>query len=134
MENNRISGFECSFPTGLGYRTSVETLKDSKSAVSVAADTRSIVIIPDLASECKKGGSDRVYLKGGAGSINDGSMLCYPITDDTNAVVMAISIKTATKKFFTCSKKDHYIYLLQRFAFRIAMEYQFKIIKEAINA
>ena len=118
----------------MGTSTPLTTLQRKDSTISITASRQEMIILPDLQAELKKEMHERRFAEGNTEDSNNGSMICFPVKDTrTGAVPLVIAVKSNATNSFTTTRKKRYEYVLRRFAQRIAMEYQLRTLKEAIN-
>ena len=133
-ENNEITGLPIYYPEDEPVRSTVDALNDPSSAIRIAAKTRRIVIITDIAKELKKAKGKRKFADTGNEQDNVGSLICYPVLHNgTKRVPFVISIHCEDAGYFKEDFIDLYELTLQRFALRLSLEYSLLTIKEKLS-
>lgn len=124
LENGKFHSFESFQPNNSGPRTSPEALRRPTSAISRAAETKQIVIIPDVQKELNRG-KKRRFEKGPVEQSNIGSIIAYPVYHyELNCIPYVITVKSSTKEAFgtRSRQKKFYEYVLKQFANRLNLE------------
>ena len=130
VENGKACGWESSSPTVMNRKTNVKDLRQPNSTATIAIQNRACVIISSTRKELKLGESGRFYAKA-INSASDGSLICYPITDNiTDEVIYILSVYANSAKVFHEDNLHLYQWMLDKFAIRIRLEYKLLKVKE----
>ncbi len=131
MDKDRIVAWEAFAPPDAAPATTPENLQSKDATLSRAAKDKEMIIISDIAKELKNGRGKK-YVSGEVASRNEGSMICFPISDDElRTVPFVLNIKSSKKNHFTSAMRKRYSFIFHRFSERIAMENRLQIIKTA---
>jgi hypothetical protein len=115
-------------------RTPISVLRSEWSAICRAVARRDIVVVEDIRAEAAKGVQGS-YACEDAGSVEEGSLVCYPVFDLRSATTpYAITVVADKKKYFVERKSPIYQWTLKRFALRIRLEHYLLLLKQKADA
>jgi len=132
-DDGKPVGWFCYQPLSDPPRTQIEVLREGNSAICRAAATRRLVIVEDFEKESKKGKSG-AYVLANRETVEEGSLLCYPVYDPamskTKAVPYVITVVADRKRYFTRDKKALYEWMLKKFVVRLRLEHYLLVLKQ----
>lgn len=128
VKDDIIDDWKYFLPRNKPPQTCLEDLKREESTISRCIKSKHITIVPDVKKEIRKQRngltSDVNYVKGATSEKENWSQICYPITSiTTKKIIYVITIAASKKNFFNESERQNYIWILDRFAIRLALEH-----------
>lgn len=133
IEKDEVVALPIFFPQDEPVRATVAELNKPRSAIQIAAKTKKILVIEDIAKEVKKPEAKRRYVTVENEEDHSGSIICYPVVfNHSREVPFVISIHCEQEGFFKPEQAEVYALCLQRFAIRLCLEYSLQQLKESL--
>jgi hypothetical protein len=131
MEGKRFKRFRFWLPEGHMPTSTENELCGRRCCLSIAADSKGVVIVEDIEKELEKQPNRRIFAPGAQGSSKVGSLIAYPVSGQlTNDVPFVVSVRSQTPRYFRKSRKSRYEAILEPFALRLAVEHSLSVIKK----
>lgn len=133
LDKGNVVALPIFFPLDEPVKATVEELNRPRSALQIAAKSKKILILEDIAKEVKRPEGKRRYVTTESEDDHSGSLICYPVVfNHTREVPFVISIHCEQEGFFKNPNAELYALSLQRFALRLCLEYSLQQLKESL--